>query len=286
MLNRLAETDAGIDDDPGARDARRLGPRDARLKKIVDVEQDVIIARVGLHRRGRALRMHQAERHAGVNNFICQMRIERQGRDIVNKPRAARQRFARHGGLARVDGNRHPDLALIKRADHRGGAGDLFLDAHIRRAGPGAFAADVQHVGPGGNHGTGMGDGAVRRGKAAAVGKAVGRDVQHAHDPRPVKREARERPARRGQAAQHGGGQRTRWHQPARAAPGQVFDMAEPGPAPGKGKGAFGAKRIGLGDRSEVIHGVFSPSCRVLASPRCHALSTGTRHSAGSVTAP
>ncbi len=45
-------------------DARRLGRRDAAPQAVVDVEQHVVVARVGLHRLGRALRVHQADRHA------------------------------------------------------------------------------------------------------------------------------------------------------------------------------------------------------------------------------
>ena len=44
VRERLAEADAGVDDQPRARDAGALAGGDARLEQVVDVEHDVVVA--------------------------------------------------------------------------------------------------------------------------------------------------------------------------------------------------------------------------------------------------
>ena len=78
-------------------------------------------------------------------------------------------------GKARITGR-------MRRCSSAGGVG---CDARPR-----ALAADVDDVGPGRGHRQAGGDRGARVKEVAAVAEAVGRDVQHAHDPRAVQRQA------------------------------------------------------------------------------------------------
>ena len=82
---RLAEAEAGIDDDPLARDPRRHRRRDPLLQPVIDFEQHrPVVARIVLHRLGRALMVHQHDRAAGLGDHLGRARIPGQRRDVVD----------------------------------------------------------------------------------------------------------------------------------------------------------------------------------------------------------
>ena len=73
MFECLAETNAGVDGDSGAGEARGLGLRNETGERVVDVEEDIVIGGRGLHRLRIALGMHQDHRgpcrgvgHSGI----------------------------------------------------------------------------------------------------------------------------------------------------------------------------------------------------------------------------
>ena len=194
----LAEADARIDDDPRGVDPRRTARRDAVGEHVVDVEQDVVIAgalvRVAL-RRGR---VHQHHRAAGARDDLHRAVVVAQRRNIVDDAGTRGERRLHHRGLARVD--RYRDTALRQRGDDALDAPDLVAFPDERRAWARRFAADVDDRGACRRHGeTGIGRGGGID-MLAAVGKAVGGDVEDADDLRLVQ------PHRAFAERQHGAG--------------------------------------------------------------------------------
>jgi len=166
-----------------ARDPRRHGRLGPRRQKGDDLGHDVVIARVVLHRLGRALHMHQhhlAAQFGGGRQAVGRMV---QGRDVVPHRRPGDDGGAGDGGLHGVDA----DPAVPARAnlgDQGRDAGDLFGFIDRIRTGARAFSAHVQHVGALFDQLQGVNQGRLGRGVPPAVGKAVRRDVDDAHDER------------------------------------------------------------------------------------------------------
>src|SRR5882762_11260219 len=75
VLDSLAETETGIDDDALASDAARLGSGDALGEKRADLRHHVAVARPALHRARLSPHVHEA--HPGVGG---RHRFERAGR--------------------------------------------------------------------------------------------------------------------------------------------------------------------------------------------------------------
>ena len=76
-------------------------------------------------------------------------------------------------------------------------ARQLLLGGHVVGTGARRLAADVENVGALRGELQAMGDGSLRRRVQAAVGEAVGRDVDDAHDAWTVERQAGKTRARR-----------------------------------------------------------------------------------------
>ena len=83
--------------------------------------------------------------------------------------------------LHRVDGERRRG-ARRQFADNRNDAAQFLFEGNRRGAGPGGFAADVEEVGALFDQLQSHGQRRRRRGELAAVGEAVRRDVDDAHD--------------------------------------------------------------------------------------------------------
>ena len=183
MRQRLAKTYAGVDGDIGPRNASRFGSSHPRGEGIVNVQQNIVIIGVGLHRGGRLNRMHQDDRHVVGRNQSRHLRIKAQGGHVIDPRRPRLQRRLRHGGFAGVNRQGQVQPALAQRCNHGGCAGDFFGHLHLDRAGPRAFAADVDDLGPCG-HQSRLHHGGFGPQEQPAVRKAVGGDVQNAHDAR------------------------------------------------------------------------------------------------------
>ncbi len=68
VAHGLPEADSGIDPDAVPLDARRHGALDAGGERGDDLGDDVVVARVDLHRLRRPLDVHQHQRRAGVGH--------------------------------------------------------------------------------------------------------------------------------------------------------------------------------------------------------------------------
>ena len=90
-----------------ALDARLLGGGDPLLQPEIDLDQHVVVARVVLHPLGRALVVHQDDRHAERGDDARRAVVVGQRRDVVDHPRAGLERGRHDVSLARVDRHRH-----------------------------------------------------------------------------------------------------------------------------------------------------------------------------------
>ena len=179
----LAEAYAWIEPDPLAQDARRHCRLRPRGQEIHDLGDHVIVARLCLHRTGLALHVHQHDVAAERGGHRQALGGMAQRRDVVPDRRAGRHSRAGHDGLHGVDGERDPALGA-DRTDQRDDACDLLILDDRFRAGPGRLTADVENICAVHDQAARLGQGRVGIGETPAIGKAVRRDVQHAHDAR------------------------------------------------------------------------------------------------------
>ena len=192
VLHELAEADAGIDRDPVARDAGRLACRDARREMIVDLGRRVCVDGLFLHRLGIALAVHQDHRDAKARDRGECLVVMGQRGDVVDDARTLADGKLHHPRLAGVDGNDGIRLGLSERLDHRQGAHQFLFVADGIGTGAGRFPADIEESGARRDLLPGTGERLFGAGVVAAVGKAVGGDVDHSHDARFVHGDARE----------------------------------------------------------------------------------------------
>ena len=183
--HRLAEADAWIEDDPFTRDPAfdRAVARGAQ--PVEHLEHDIAVARARVQVVPLAGRVHQDDRNSARSDELEAARIVPQRRDVVDQVCSRGERRLHHLGPARVDADRRAHRRAVLDRGNR--TLDLVAFPHRGRAGPGAFPADVDNRRPGLVHRRG-----VRPGflgiveELAAVGEAVGRDVENAHDLRLV----------------------------------------------------------------------------------------------------
>ncbi len=141
--------------------------------------------------------MHQDHRQAGLGGDAHRIGVVRERGDVVEDVGAGGGGLAHHLGLARVDGDQHIG-ARPQALDDWDDARELLLGGDVVGAGAGRFAADVENVGALLGELQSVRDGGLRRRVQAAVGEAVGRNVDDAHDARTVERQTGKARARRG----------------------------------------------------------------------------------------
>ncbi|OLB64563.1 MAG: hypothetical protein AUH96_09585 [Nitrospirae bacterium 13_2_20CM_2_61_4] len=145
-----------------------------------------------LHCARLAAQVHQDKRDRTARGKFRDTRVASQSGYVVDHLSARVNRRFGDFELLRVDGDGDFQPAT-KTLQNRQDACELFLGRRARRAGARGFAANVKHVGAGGFDGQCMLDGARRVKKLASIGEAVGRDVEHAHDERPLAKQQRSR---------------------------------------------------------------------------------------------
>src|SRR5215831_13752638 len=91
VRDRLAESEAGVDDDALARDARPLGGGDALLEEGGDFGKHVAVARLLLHGARLALHVHEAYRRAGRGDGVERAGSGERG-DVVDHRRSGPER--------------------------------------------------------------------------------------------------------------------------------------------------------------------------------------------------
>ena len=187
VLQGLAETETGVDDDPALVDARHLAGEDALGEEAVHVGDDVVVLRRRLHRARLAEHVHQHHRHAEFGRRV-QRAFAAQRVHIVEHAGASGDRRAHDLRLAGVDADRH-GRARGQTFDHRQHPPQLLLHRHLVGARTGGLATDVEQVGALFHQTQAMGDGRLRVVVATAIGKRIRGDVDDAHDPRAVEQQ-------------------------------------------------------------------------------------------------
>jgi hypothetical protein len=253
MRLRLAEADAGIDDDAPARDAKGDERLDPLPEPVKDIERHIVVARITLHGLGAALRVHDADRQGVFGGKGGESGIKGEASHIVDEVGTDARGLLRHGGLAGVDGDGRRDFGADG-GDHRRGAADFVID--LDRGGPraGGFAAHIEDRGSGARHRMGMGERLRGIEMLAAVGKAVRGDIEDAHDLRRGHVERRDRRAGCRKTGHRVVGQVSGGHQVWGGIARQHLDRVEPAPAACERQGTFGAGGVGAGDGPVISH--------------------------------
>ena len=130
MLDRLAETDARIEQDLLLAHAAREREGQAFLQELEDLHDDIVVARFLLHGLGLPLHVHQADGAACLGDHVRHVVVAAQGGDVIDDRRAGGQGAARHLRLDRVDADRHADAPAsasttgsTRRSSSSGGTG-------------------------------------------------------------------------------------------------------------------------------------------------------------------
>ena len=134
MGQRLAEADAGINDQPLAGNAGLLAGRDARIEGVVNIEHDIIVDRVALHGARIALGMHEHDRQplAAATSRLAGSWARAETSLIRRAPACAARRITSALRVSMETGTR---ARLAKTLDDGQHAPAFFLD--VDRSAPG-----------------------------------------------------------------------------------------------------------------------------------------------------
>ena len=191
LPGRLAEADAGVEQNAAERHAGPRGEPQRPLEEPVDVVENV---EGGV---GRLAVVHDDDARAGLGDHTGHAGVALQAPDVVDDAGAEPRRLAGHLGLARVHGDGRVEFGCERR-DHRGDPPQLLPGVDRRMTGPRRLAADVDDRRALRRQGFRVGDRGGRVGVQAAVRERIGRDVDDAHQ--------RRRPAEAGEKAVAQGG--------------------------------------------------------------------------------
>ena len=103
VLQRLAEADAGVEDDPLLGDPGIDGSLQARGQVVPHLRHDVLVRRVLLHRARVAAHVHEADVGAALGHQRQQARVEPAGGDVVDEREAGVEGGLGHRGQRGVD---------------------------------------------------------------------------------------------------------------------------------------------------------------------------------------
>ena len=188
FLRRFAEAEAGVDDEVITGEAGGGGGGDALGEAGQDEWEDFIGLKwwegapslwgsAGVHEDGSALECGTGGGHGWVPGVAA---------DVVDDLGAGFDGEAGGGGVVGVDGEDGVRALAEDGGDDGEDAGLFFGGGEGGGVGAGGLAADVEDLGAGVEHGESLGEGAVGcvlgGVEMAAVGEAVGRDVEDAHD--------------------------------------------------------------------------------------------------------
>ena len=134
---------------PGSRQIRSSGIPAATAnasrssRNAATSDDDVVVARVGLHRARLALHVHQAEVRTALGNDAGELGVAPQRRDVVDELGAEFERAAGYLALRRVD----RDGNAVEPLENRHDAAELLVDRDPCGAGPRRLAAHVDDRG-------------------------------------------------------------------------------------------------------------------------------------------
>ena len=175
--SRLAEADPRIEADALLRDPGCDGESQALFEECRHFRDDVVIARVSLHRARLTLHVHQTEIRAALCHDGGQPDVSPQRRDVVDELGTELDRPTGNLALGRVD----RDGNAVELLENRNDPAKLLVDRNPCGAGPRGLAADVHDRGPFLEHPARGCNRGVRVEVHTAVRKAVGRHVDDPH---------------------------------------------------------------------------------------------------------
>ena len=191
----LAEADAGIGDDAVAGDAGGSSGGDALAQEGQHLGDDVVVARLGLHRAGVPRMCIRQTPHDGCAATTSSAPGARSARDVVDDVGAERRapRASPPAWLVSTETGQPRRTASAQHRQRRAPARSSALTGS--RAGPARLAADVEDVGALAEQLLAVRDGARPRvSDGVAVGERIGRDVDDAHHARPRRGRCAKRP--------------------------------------------------------------------------------------------
>lgn len=181
MRQGFAKADPGVHGDLVVRQAARDQILDLLFQKIIYVQQHVFVLRIVLHGLRRAKRMHHTDSTLVPKAQVTHFRIKRQPRDIVNDHCACLQGRLRDIRFACV--NRDGHIMALRNGGNNGPRARDFLGIFDRDGtGAGAFAANIQNIGPLRDQAACAMYGLIRFLVQPAIRKAVRGDIDDAHD--------------------------------------------------------------------------------------------------------
>ena len=127
--------------------------------------------------------MHGTEGRTGLDGDADHIRIG-QARYVVDNFSPGCKCLAGHCRLGRIDRERNAGLCG-EFLDDRQNTAEFFVHGDGFGVGAGAFAADIEEVGALSDEFQAMGDGGLGVEVASTIGKAVGSDIDDAHQQRP-----------------------------------------------------------------------------------------------------
>ena len=171
----------GIETDSLLRDPGRNREGEALLEERSHIGDDVVVARVVLHRARLAEHVHEAEIGIAVGDDTRHVRVGAERRDVVDHRCPERERSSGDLGLRRVD----RDRSACQRREDRLDPPQLLGRRDAVGTGARRLSADIDESRALGEQPARLGNGDVGGEKAPAVRERVGRHVDDPEHGRP-----------------------------------------------------------------------------------------------------
>jgi protein-tyrosine phosphatase len=184
VLNRFSEADAGIETDVVLRDPSFRGEGEPLLQEGDDFGDDIVVARILLHRPGLAEHVHETEVRLGIRDDASEIGVAAESGDVVDHHGAGFEGTAGDLRIGGVNRNRHPHEVGEDGLD----SAQLLLERHRLGARAGGLAAHVDDGGAFLHETVRARHRSFHMQEGPAVGKGVGRHVDDAHHARARKK--------------------------------------------------------------------------------------------------
>ncbi len=144
-----------------------------------DLEHDVVVVRVGLHRLGRAPHVHDDQSRVGGGDNAQHLGVGSAAGDVVHDDRARAERGCRHARFGRIDAD--GDTTRRERRYHREHTVAFGVGVDRVRARARGLSSDVDERGSVLAQTHPVRDRGIGNEELPTVGKRVGRDVHDSH---------------------------------------------------------------------------------------------------------
>ena len=190
MFQSLAKADAGVDPHARGINTRLTRSAGTQTQELQHLGHNIGVARRDLHGAWFALHVHRDVTRIRLGDNLQHVGVTKSGGHIVHhagtRPQGGKGRFR----MARVDRQRGIDTAR-QRLDQRHYARDLVARRHGLGSRSRGFPTNVQPLRTSSHHGEPALEQLLIAG--AAIGKAIGRGIEHAHYARSRCRRVRHR---------------------------------------------------------------------------------------------